>query len=238
MSQFHSLPSSYTRHTRNDSFEMDMEEGDFASETESVTSAAVFSEHGQTGTTTVTSVDDDGVSTRTPSPEPDPIMHMDEQLRAALYKEEFGRNLNNYSDVYKLPVDEEELDRLERQYDMLNCLLGHKYARPMFEILSNGGSEKAIVDLGSGSGNWIIDAARDFPYCSAVAIDLAPMRVMYDMIGTRSDYIEPSIRMPANLRSEVDDINLGLEHFYGDFDVVHARLIATGVGNLICPTQF
>lgn len=91
---------------------MDMEEGDFASETESVTSAAVFSEHGQTGTTTVTSVDDDGVSTRTPSPEPDPIMHMDEQLRAALYKEEFGRNLNNYSDVYKLPVDEEELDRL------------------------------------------------------------------------------------------------------------------------------
>lgn len=30
-------------------------------------------------------------------------------------------------------------------------------------------------------------------------------------------------------RSEVDDINLGLEHFYGDFDVVHARLICTGV---------
>lgn len=32
-----------------------------------------------------------------------------------------------------------------------------------------------------------------------------------------------------NLRSEVDDLNLGLEHYYGDFDVVHARLICTGV---------
>jgi hypothetical protein len=30
-------------------------------------------------------------------------------------------------------------------------------------------------------------------------------------------------------RSEVDDINLGLEHFYGDFNVVHLRLICTGV---------
>jgi hypothetical protein len=30
-------------------------------------------------------------------------------------------------------------------------------------------------------------------------------------------------------RSEVDDVNLGLDHFYGDFNVVHARLIASGV---------
>jgi len=30
-------------------------------------------------------------------------------------------------------------------------------------------------------------------------------------------------------RSEVDDINLGLEHFYGDFNVVHARLISSGI---------
>lgn len=34
-------------------------------------------------------------------------------------------------------------------------------------------------------------------------------------------------RLP--LRSEVDDINLGLQHFYGDFNVVHARLISSGV---------
>lgn len=32
-------------------------------------------------------------------------------------------------------------------------------------------------------------------------------------------------------RSEVDDINLGLEHFYGDFNVVHAQLISSGVSS-------
>lgn len=35
--------------------------------------------------------------------------------------------------------------------------------------------------------------------------------------------------MPFNCRSEVDDINLGLQHFYDDYDFVHARLISSGV---------
>lgn len=39
-------------------------------------------------------------------------MSMNSALRQALYKQEFGRNLNNYSNVYQLPADEEELDRL------------------------------------------------------------------------------------------------------------------------------
>jgi len=76
------------------------------------------------------------------------------------------------------------------------------------------GETKAVLDLGCGSGTWIMEVARDFPNCSAVAVDLVPMQSLY---------------MPSNCRSEVDDINLGLEHFYGDFDVVHARLIASGI---------
>lgn len=34
-----------------------------------------------------------------------------------------------------------------------------------------------------------------------------------------------------NVRSEVDDINMGLEHFFGEFHVVHARLINSGIKN-------
>lgn len=59
-----------------------------------------------------------------------------------------------------------------------------------------------------------MEAAADFPQCNAVAIDLVPMQ---------------SLNMPPNCRSEVDDVNLGLEHFYGDFNVVHCRLISSGV---------
>lgn len=37
-------------------------------------------------------------------------------------------------------------------------------------------------------------------------------------------------------RSEVDDVNLGLQHFYGDFDVAHARLVSSGVSK--APRRF
>jgi len=59
-----------------------------------------------------------------------------------------------------------------------------------------------------------MDVAREFPNASAVAVDLVPMQ---------------STSMPPNCRSEVDDINLGLEHFYGDFNVVHTQLISSGI---------
>ncbi|KAF9451364.1 hypothetical protein P691DRAFT_807917 [Macrolepiota fuliginosa MF-IS2] len=160
------------------------------------------------------------------------VMPMTNDLQDHLYREEFGRNLNNYSNVYQLPADEAELDRLEKQYEMLNSLIGYKYAPPMEQVLNNDdplGVQKAVLDLGTGAGNWIVDVARDFPHCLAVAVDLTPMKAMYDSIRLRHEAIEESRRMPPNLRSEVDDINLGLEHFSGQFNVVHTRLIAIGV---------
>jgi hypothetical protein len=40
------------------------------------------------------------------------VLSVTSSMREKIYKEEFGRNLNNYSDVYRLPADEEELERL------------------------------------------------------------------------------------------------------------------------------
>ena len=37
---------------------------------------------------------------------------MTESMRASSYRHEFGRSVNSYSDVYLLPADEEELQRL------------------------------------------------------------------------------------------------------------------------------
>ena len=35
--------------------------------------------------------------------------------------------------------------------------------------------------------------------------------------------------LPPNCRFEIDDVNLGLTHFKGQFDVIHARLIGSGL---------
>ncbi|PCH34099.1 hypothetical protein WOLCODRAFT_135501 [Wolfiporia cocos MD-104 SS10] len=151
---------------------------------------------------------------RSASPAPS-VYSVTSSLRAASYKHEYGRGINNHSEVYRLPADDEEFERLDRQHIMFMEVMG-KYPPPLPQILADDtpGEPKTCVDLGCGSGSWILDVARDFPHCSAVAVDLVPMQ---------------TLNMPPNLRSEVDDINLGLQHFYGDFNVVHARLISSGI---------
>ncbi|KAI0673624.1 hypothetical protein C8Q78DRAFT_1018090 [Trametes maxima] len=151
---------------------------------------------------------------RSASPAPS-VYSMTSSLRAASYRHEFGRGINNYSEVYRLPADDEEFARLDRQHFMFMEMMG-KYPPPLPEILADDtpGVTKTCVDLGCGSGSWILDVARDFPHCSAVAVDLVPMQ---------------DANMPPNCRSEVDDINLGLQHFYGAFDVAHARLVSSGI---------
>ena len=52
---------------------------------------------------------------------------------------------------------------------------------------------------------------------------LGSSRVHVCSVGTNAK-VSPSL-----CRSEVDDINLGLQHYYETFNVVHARLICTGV---------
>ncbi|KAI9057027.1 hypothetical protein FKP32DRAFT_1615516 [Trametes sanguinea] len=151
---------------------------------------------------------------RSASPAPS-VYSMTSSLRAASYRHEFGRGINNYSEVYRLPADDEEFERLDRQHIMFMEVMG-KYPPPLPEILADDtpGVTKTCVDLGCGSGSWILDVARDFPHCSAVAVDLVPMQ---------------DVNMPPNCRSEVDDINLGLQHFYGEFNVAHARLVSSGI---------
>jgi len=40
------------------------------------------------------------------------VISLTDSMQAHIYRQEYGRNLNNYSDVYRLPADDEELDRL------------------------------------------------------------------------------------------------------------------------------
>jgi hypothetical protein len=40
------------------------------------------------------------------------VWSMTSSLRAQAFKQEYGRGINNYSEVYRLPADEEELERL------------------------------------------------------------------------------------------------------------------------------
>lgn len=78
------------------------------SDTFSVSSIPPFSPTPSVGASSHTSYD---ISMRSGSPAPS-VWSMTSSLRAQAFKQEFGRGLNNYSEVYRLPADDEELDRL------------------------------------------------------------------------------------------------------------------------------
>ncbi|GLB41200.1 putative methyltransferase domain containing protein [Lyophyllum shimeji] len=121
-------------------------------------------------------------------------------------------------DVYQLPVNNEELARLNNQHVLLKMLIGGNYTASIKEALADEpGKDKTILDLGCGTGAWAMDMATDFPHCSVVGADVAPMDVGL---------------APRNLRIDVCDANQGLT-LYPDaqFNLVNARMIAMGIKN-------
>ncbi len=104
---------------------------------------------------------------------PPSVLSMTSSLRQNAYRHEYGRGINNYSEVYRLPADEEELSRLgkssadlqpprtnpwpDKQHIMFMEVMG-KYAPPMEEVLADDtpGEIKTCVDLGCGSGSWFV----------------------------------------------------------------------------------
>lgn len=181
-------------------------DSDYDSDSCSISSTSPFSPAPSVGGSSYTSYD---ASMRSLSPTPS-VWSMTSSLRAEAYKQEFGRGLNNYSEIYRLPADAEELDRLgasqhsrsrilltsslDLQHNMFIEIMG-KYIPPLPEVMADDvpGEQKAVLDLGCGSGRWfvpvalllsgslthyfrIMEAALDFPHCSAVAVDLVPMQ--------------------------------------------------------------
>ncbi|KAH9081815.1 hypothetical protein EDB83DRAFT_2310143 [Lactarius deliciosus] len=125
------------------------------------------------------------VSMRSGSPAPS-VYSVTSSIRAASYRQEYGRGLNNCSEVYRLPADDEELDRLDcadKQHEVFKKIIG-AYPPPMAEVMDDTPWEtKSVLDLGCGSGSWIMDVARDFPHCQAVAVDLITSANAYVLVG-------------------------------------------------------
>jgi len=128
-----------------------------------------------------------------------------------------GRIFNSSNPLYFLPADETEWSRLDKQHLMLLLGLGGPFAAPSLvkaRLQYEFGVEKSVLDLGTGGGIWAVSVAQEFPHVQVVGVDLAPST-------TRPP--------PSNCRFEFDNVNWGLSHYHGKFDVVHARSTANGI---------
>ncbi|KAF8587799.1 S-adenosyl-L-methionine-dependent methyltransferase [Ramaria rubella] len=69
---------------------------------------------------------------------------------------------------------------------------------------------KKILELGSGSGAWAIQAAETFPDADVLAIDLTPL---------------PARPLPPNVQFHLHDVTRPFPFEAGTFDIIHARFL-------------
>ncbi|KUJ18487.1 S-adenosyl-L-methionine-dependent methyltransferase [Mollisia scopiformis] len=117
---------------------------------------------------------------------------------------ENGRTYAAYGkEEYGMPMDEQEMDRIDMSHAKYFMLLERKrFLAPIPD------HPQKILELGCGTGIWSIDIADDYPSAEVIGVDIAP--------------IQPRWVAP-NCRFEIDDIEQPWTWRPSSFDFIFAR---------------
>ncbi|KAG8700590.1 hypothetical protein FRC09_005872 [Ceratobasidium sp. 395] len=122
-----------------------------------------------------------------------------------------GRRLHDTESNYGLPNDGEELVRLNKQHEAMKIILGSNYTAPLPE-LNSGAGPQSILDIASGSGQWVLEIAKEFPKAKVVGIDLSGPDLSQSEIPLNAQFITGDIRGLILLVEIGEDVsNTGLQ---------------------------
>ncbi|KAG9004651.1 hypothetical protein FRB94_002191 [Tulasnella sp. JGI-2019a] len=129
-----------------------------------------------------------------------------------------GRSFCESNQAYTLPVDKQERERLDGLHELIRAKYRGLYLRQddIRRVLAvRSGYTPMVLDIGTGSGVWAIEMAREFPHAQVMGIDL----------------VSPILKTtpPPNCRFESHDINHGLDQFGLTFDVINIRCVDQGI---------
>ncbi|CRG87069.1 hypothetical protein PISL3812_04084 [Talaromyces islandicus] len=123
-----------------------------------------------------------------------------------------GRRYHAYKrGAYLLPNDEQEQDRLDLLHHVFLLILnGRLFVSPV-------SSPQRVLDVGTGTGLWAMDAADEFPSAQVIGTDLSP--------------IQPGW-VPPNVQFYIDDVENEWMYDEDDaFDLVHTRVMGGSIGD-------
>ncbi|KAL7269430.1 ATPase [Rhizina undulata] len=128
------------------------------------------------------------------------------------YTFENGRRYHGYKEgKYMLPNDEPEQDRMDLLHHCcLLALQGELFIAPV----GKDWKPQRILDIGTGSGIWAIDAADQYPMAEIIGIDLSP--------------IQPNW-VPPNAVFQVDDVEETWSFQENSFDFIHLRNMESSI---------
>ncbi|CAG8598753.1 11113_t:CDS:2, partial [Racocetra fulgida] len=85
-----------------------------------------------------------------------------------------GRRFHNVrNSKYMMPCDDDELDRLHVLHYICRFIWKCNYSAPIHDKLSSGGA--LVLDVGCGTGTWVVEMANEFPRSHFTGIDISPV---------------------------------------------------------------
>ncbi|CAG8552778.1 9918_t:CDS:2, partial [Ambispora leptoticha] len=120
-----------------------------------------------------------------------------------------GRRYHTISEsAYFGATDDEEAYRLSRYHDAIKDIWGGLFKSPVEEKLRKGAR---VIDIGCGSGIWILDMARQYPKSKFVGIDISPAL--------------PTENLPPNVEFIQYNVLDGIPCEDSSFDLVHQKFL-------------
>ncbi|CAG8487870.1 4328_t:CDS:2 [Funneliformis caledonium] len=83
--------------------------------------------------------------------------------------------LNDENCNYLLPIDDEEINRLQSQHYLYRYAWGGNFSSPVEELLSDSVGNVTVLDVGCGPATFLLEMASDFPQVNFIGIDVCPM---------------------------------------------------------------
>ncbi|KAG9301185.1 hypothetical protein G9A89_012568 [Geosiphon pyriformis] len=141
------------------------------------------------------------------------IQNEDSSLRDNLrYRTFEGRRYHNIpNSQYYVPNDDIESIRLNKSNFFIKHFFKGNFGSPIEELLTTG-RQVNVLDVGCGTGNWILEMAKLYPHVKFFGIDMSP--------------IFPRERLPENVQFLECNILDGLPFEDDIFDFVHQRLLS------------
>ncbi|CAI2182511.1 12872_t:CDS:2 [Funneliformis geosporum] len=83
--------------------------------------------------------------------------------------------LNDENCNYLLPIDDEEITRLQSQHYLYRYAWGGNFSSPIEELFNDNNGNVTVLDVGCGPATFLLEMASDFPQVNFIGIDVCPM---------------------------------------------------------------